>query len=87
MQRESFVVCKAIFRKSAEKLSLFLQCNIRTGTAIDISEWSKWRVQSPRPMCPWPNFLGYCIPWTKCPLDIVTLTKPYFNWVTDILMA
>jgi hypothetical protein len=20
-------------------------------------------------MCPWPNFLGYCTPWTEYPLD------------------
>ncbi len=35
----------------------------------------------PRPMCPRPNFLGYCIPWTKRPLDVVSLIKPSLNWV------
>jgi len=35
----------------------------------------------PRPMCPWPKFLWYCVPWTKRPLDIVSLTKPSLNWV------
>jgi hypothetical protein len=34
---------------------------------------------------PRPNFLGYCIPWTKCPLNIVSLTKPSLNWVRLML--
>jgi hypothetical protein len=29
----------------------------------------------PRPMCPRPKILGCCIPWTKCSLAIVPLTK------------
>jgi hypothetical protein len=28
----------------------------------------------PRPMCPRPKVLGCCTPWTKCPLDIMSLT-------------
>jgi hypothetical protein len=28
----------------------------------------------PRPMCPRPKILGCCAPWTKRPLDIVSLT-------------
>jgi hypothetical protein len=30
----------------------------------------------PRPMCPRPKILGCSIPWTKCPLAILTLTEP-----------
>jgi hypothetical protein len=30
----------------------------------------------PRPMCPRPKILGYCIPWTKCPLTNLPLTEP-----------
>ncbi len=46
---------------------------------------SRWKLQGskfgamlvrPRPVCPRPKILGCCIPWTKCPLAILPLTKP-----------
>ncbi len=35
----------------------------------------------PRPMCPRPKFLGYCVFCTKCPFVIVSLIEPSLNWV------
>ncbi len=37
----------------------------------------------PRPMCPPPKILGCCAPWTKCPLDIVSLTNVSRPWTTS----
>ncbi len=34
----------------------------------------------PRPMCPRPEILGCCSPWTKRPLDIVSLTNLSRPW-------
>ncbi len=61
------------------KLS-FLQ--IRTSSGERTAERSTCRVFvlpnvsiCPRPMCPRPNSLGYCIPWIKRPLDIASLRQ------------
>ena len=37
----------------------------------------------PRPMCPRPKILGCCAPWTKCPLDIVSLTNVSRPWTAS----
>ncbi len=37
----------------------------------------------PRSMCPRPKILGFCIPWTKCPLANLPLIEPShpFDWI------
>jgi len=37
----------------------------------------------PRPMCPRPKVLGCCTPWTKCPLDIMSLTDVSRPWTAS----
>ncbi len=37
----------------------------------------------PRPMCPRPKILGGCAPWTKRPLDIVSLTDVSRPWTAS----
>ncbi len=37
----------------------------------------------PRPMCPRPKIIGCCAPWTKGPLDIVSLTDVSRPWTAS----
>ncbi len=37
----------------------------------------------PRPMCPQPKILGCCAPWTKRPLDFVSLTDVSRPWTAS----
>ncbi len=41
------------------------------------------RVDVYRPMCPRPKILGCCAPWTKRPLDIVSLTDVSRPWTAS----